>query len=229
MIDTADVEEIIQNLSEKIKAYHVFPEIAAEICAWLQRYLENGISEDITEGEFLAFALTTHIQEVNQDQHLWVRWHPTPLPDHAGSLLKNEAKVAEWKERARLENYGIHKVERLPGNVGYIDIRYFYRTSWGSGDTIIAAMNFLANMNVVIIDLRNCMGGNPATVAMICSYFFDEEPVHLNNLYWREDEITEQYWTLPYVPGMRMIEQPIYILTRPSSKSSNCTQPAPAS
>lgn len=213
MIGPNITDEVIHNLLEKLRAYYVFPQIAEEICLNLQKHLESGIYQDITEGEFLAFALTTHIQEVNQDKHLWVRWHPNPLPDHEGSLLKNTEIVEEWKQRARLENYGVHKVERLPGNVGYIDIRYFYRTSWGSGETIVAALNLLTNTNVVIIDLRKCTGGNPATVAMICSYFFDEEPVHLNNLYWRENEITEQYWTLPYVPGRRIVEQPIYILT----------------
>jgi C-terminal processing protease CtpA/Prc len=128
-------------------------------------------------------------------------------------LLKNQHKVKELQQKARLENYGIHKVERLPGNIGYIDIRYFYRTSWGSGETIVAAMNLLANMNVVLIDLRKCRGGNPGAVALFSSYFFDEEPVHLNSLYWRENNLTEQYWTLPYVPGKRILEQPVYILT----------------
>jgi retinol-binding protein 3 len=212
-IGTNIVNEVICNLSEKLRAYYVFPHIAEEICLNLQKHLENGTYQDITEGEFLAFALTTHLQEVNQDKHLWVRWHSDPLPDHEGSLLKNQQKMKEWQQKARLENYGIHKVERLPGNIGYIDIRYFYRTSWGSGETIVAAMNLLANMSIVLIDLRKCMGGNPSAVVLFCSYFFDEEPVHLNSLYWRENEITEQYWTQAYVPGKRMIEQPVYILT----------------
>ena len=50
-------------------------------------------------------------------------------------------------------------------------------------------------------------------VAMISSYFFEGEQVHLNSLYWREEDVTEQYWTLPYVPGKRLAEKPVYILT----------------
>lgn len=212
-IDPTILEGVILNLQERLSEYYIFPDIATEIGMRLQKYFEEGTYSDISDGEFLAYALTTHMQEVNQDQHLWVRWHPDPLPDHEGSLLKNKEKIAEWKRKARLENYGIYKVERLPGNVGYIDIRYFYRTSWGSGETLVAAMNLLANMSAIIVDLRKCQGGNPATVAMLCSYFFDEQPVHLNDLYWRENDLTEQYWTLPHVPGLRMIEQPVYILT----------------
>ena len=212
-LQPATVQEILQNLMEKLKAYYVFPEIAEQICARLEQYDEQGAYLDLNEGEFLALALTLHMQEVNHDQHLWVRWHEEELSEQAGSLLNHPEIIAEQAQKARLDNFGIHKVERLPGNVGFIDFRYFYRTSWGSSETIVAAMSFLGNTNAVLIDLRQCLGGYPGTVAMICSYFFDEEPVHLNSLYWREADLTEQYWTLPYVPGRRMLEQPVFILT----------------
>jgi hypothetical protein len=220
IINTNTLTEIIQSLAEKLKAFYVFPDVAEEICMRLQNHLEHGAYDDITDGEFLALALTTHLQEVNQDEHLWVRWHEEPLPDHQGSLLQNREQVDLWRVRARLDNYGLHKVERLPGQVGLVDIRYFCRTSWGSGDTIVAAMNFLANMNAVIVDLRQCTGGNPGTVALISSYFFEEEPVHLNSLYWREEDVTEQYWTLPYVPGQRMADKPLYVLTSKTTFSA---------
>jgi C-terminal processing protease CtpA/Prc len=197
-----------------VKAYYVFPELGEEVCARLQKNLEVGEYDDITEGEFLAYALTTYMQEVSQDKHLWVRWHADPLPDdHGTSLLQNPQKVAELKALAKHNNYGIYKVERLSGNVGYIDIRYFYRPSWGSSDTITAGMSFLANTNTVIIDLRQCGGGNPNAVALVSTYFFEGEPIHLNSLYWREGDVTEQYWTLPHVPGVRMPSHPVYILT----------------
>lgn len=117
VIDTTLLEEIIHNLSEKLLAYYVFPDIAEEICIRLRQYLEAGTYNDMIEGEKLASALTMHIQEVNQDKHLWVRWQSEPLPDHEGSLLKNQQKVKELQQKARLENYGIHKIERLPGNI----------------------------------------------------------------------------------------------------------------
>lgn len=212
-ISSTTLKEVIHSLSDKLRAYYIFPEIAEQICERIKRYNAEGQYRDITEGDFLAYALTTHMQEVNQDKHLWVRWHAEPLPNHDGSLLKNKVRIEELKQKAKLENYGMHRVERLPGNIGLIDIRYFYRPSWGSGETITAAMNLLANMSAIIIDLRSCLGGNPSSVVLVSSYFFGEEPVHLNTLYWRENDQTEQYWTLPYIPGSRIIEQPVYILT----------------
>jgi C-terminal processing protease CtpA/Prc len=195
-----------------LKAYYVFPDIAEQICIRLQKHLQAGEYSAITEGELLASTLTVHIQAVNQDKHLRVRWYPQPLPEHEGPMQHNQAWLDEWRQQARLDNFGLHKVERLPGNVGYLDIREFYYPSWG-GDTAVAAMNFLANTNVLIVDLCKCRGGDPDMVALISSYIFGDERVHLNNLYWREQDVTEQYWTLPYVPGKRCGDKPVYVLT----------------
>ena len=210
-IDAATHAEIVQSLSEKLRAYYVFPDIAEQICACLQKHLEAGDYADITEGEFFALALTLHMQEINHDEHLWVRWHPESLPDDEGPLRHNQAWQAERQLEARLDNYGLYRVERLPGNIGYLDLHYFHRPAWG-GDTAVAAMNFLANTNALIIDLRKCQGGYPGMVALISSYLFGEDPVHLNSIYWRDDDLTQQYWTLPYLPGKRFTDKPVYAL-----------------
>ncbi len=203
-INTALQVEIIESLSEKLRACYIFPDIAEQICVRLKKHLEDGEYADITEGEFFAFALTMHMQEACHDEHLWVRWHPEPLPDEDAALRQNP----QWQEQrlleARLDNFGLHKVERLPGNIGYIDIRYFHRAAWG-GDTAVAAMNFLSNASALIIDLRKCTGGYPAMVALICSFLFGDEPIHLSSIYWRDEDKTQEYWTLPYIPGKHLL------------------------
>ncbi len=74
-------------------------------------------------------------------------------------------------------------------------------------------MNFLSNASALIIDLRKCTGGYPAMVALICSYLFGDEPIHLSSIYWRDEDQTQQYWTLPYLPGKHLVDQPVYVLT----------------
>jgi hypothetical protein len=212
VLDGTTVEEIVESLAEKLKANYVYPDVAAQICTRIQNHLDDGAYEDITDGEFLAFALTTHLQEVNRDEHLWVKWTPEPLPEQEGALRDNEAWQAERRQRAILDNYGLHKVERLAGNVGYLDIRRFEKPEWG-GDTATAAMRFLAHTHALIVDLRKCTGGYPGMVVLISSYLFGEEPVHLNSIYWRDEDVTQQYWTLPYVPGQRLGAKPVYVLT----------------
>jgi hypothetical protein len=211
VIDATTHAHLVQCLSEKLRANYVFPDIAEDICARLQKHLDDGDYAGITEGEFLAFALTHHMQEVNGDEHLWVRWHAEPLPDHGGQLRHNKDWSTEHHLEAELDNYGLHKVERLPGNIGYLEIQYLHRPAWG-GDTAIAAMCYVANASALIIDLRGCTGGYPGMVALILSYLFGEEPVHLNSIYWRDEDFTQQYWTLPHVPGKRFGEKPVYVL-----------------
>jgi C-terminal processing protease CtpA/Prc len=49
-------------------------------------------------------------------------------------------------------------------------------------------------------------------VSFVASYLFDA-PTHVNDLYNRSENETRQYWTLPYVPGDRLVKQPVYVLT----------------
>jgi hypothetical protein len=208
-LDVTARAEIVQNLSGKLRANYIFPDIAEKTCVRLQEHLECGEYNDITDGEFFALALTLHMQEINHDEHLWVKWHPEPLPGDEGPLYHDQEWQEQRKLEARLDNYGLHRLERLPGNVGYLDIRYFHRPAWG-GDTAIAAMNFLVNTDALIIDLRKCTGGYPDMIALISSFLFGEKPVQLDSIYWRDDDFIQQYWTLPYIPGKRYIDKPVY-------------------
>ena len=211
-INPTDIDEIIQVLIERLKATYVFPDIAEQICHVLEKNLAQGTFNDITQPETFAQILTEQIQSINHDEHLRVRWSDAELPEQNDSLLRDPAYFEELRQQAELDNFGIHKAERLPGNVGYLDIHRFHRPEWGA-ETAVAAMNFLANTSALIIDLRQCGGGSPEMVALISSYLFDSEPVHLNSLYWRNQDRTHQYWTLPYVPGKRYPDKPVYVLT----------------
>jgi C-terminal processing protease CtpA/Prc len=108
-------------------------------------------------------------------------------------------------------NYGFDKVERFPGNIGYIELRGFTDAENGAA-TVAAAMTFVTNTDALIIDLRRNGGGSPEMVALISSYLF-AEPVHLNSLYWREGDRTEDFWTRKDVQGKRYLGKDVYILT----------------
>ena len=130
-------------------------------------------------------------------------------------MSRSEEEAKKVRERqledARRDNFGFRKVERLPGNIGYLDFRAF-QSPGEAGATAVAAMNFLAYCDAVIVDLRQNGGGDPAQIQLISSYFFDE-PVHLNDLYARATDRTENFWTLPYVPGAKAAKADLYILT----------------
>ena len=80
------------------------------------------------------------------------------------------------------------------------------------GPTATAAMNFLANVDALIVDLRDNGGGDPKMVAFVSSYLFSTR-THLNDLWTRKTSSTQEYWTLE-VPGKRLGgEKPVYVLT----------------
>lgn len=210
-LDTATRSEVINTLLTLLQKHYIFPQVAQEIENALRLRMSKGEYEQITSGEQLAQVLTTHIQEVSKDKHLRVSYSAQALPELKEQQSEQQQR-ARWHEYWRIQNYGFHKVERLPGNIGYLDFRAFYPTEY-AGETAIAAMNFLANTDALIIDVRHNHGGYPEMIALITSYLFSPEPVHLNSLYWRSSNTTQQFWTLPYVPGQRYLNKPIYVLT----------------
>ena len=132
--------------------------------------------------------------------------------------------MLDYEKELKRINGGFEKVERLQGNVGYVDFRFFgqHPIAFKAVDSAFA---FLQNTDALIIDLRQNGGGSPEMVAYICSYLFGDEPVHLNDLYFRPSNETRQYWTSPSVPGPRYLDKPVYVLTssRTFSGAEECS------
>lgn len=205
------VADVVASLLKELDANYVYPEVARAIAASLRRRLDEGGYADLG-GEDLAARLTTDAREVSRDQHLRISFRREPIPvrqtDEAAPPWREE-----YRERGPLANFGVERVERLAGNVGLLELREFYDPALG-GDAVVAAMNLLAHADALIVDVRRNGGGDPAMVALVTSYLFDSEPVHLNDLYWRSRDTTQQFWTLAYVPGRRYGRaKPIWVLT----------------
>jgi C-terminal processing protease CtpA/Prc len=116
------------------------------------------------------------------------------------------------RQMGRMDNFGIRRVERLDGNVGYIDLRRVAMAA-NAGPAIAAAMELVAGTYALILDLRHNGGGSPDGVALWCSYLLTEEPTHLNDIFHADTGETRQFWALPYVPGTRYVDRPVYVLT----------------
>ncbi len=212
-VDAGARAEVIEGVLKQLNEGYVFPEVAAKMEKSIREREGKKEYDGITSAIELARKLTSDLQEVSHDKHLRVgySYEVLPLEKEDGEPTPEERE--RFLTRLRLINFGFEKAERLPGNIGYLELRGFVPAQFGS-ETAVAAMNFLANTDALIIDLRRNGGGDPAMVALISSYLFDSEPVHLNSLYWRPGNTTHQWWTLPYVPGQRFGRQKdVYVLT----------------
>jgi len=201
-------EAEIDLLCSQLASYYVFPDVAEDIAKALRARLTEGAYSDVDDEAFAAL-VTADLQSVNGDKHLRLLHSVDEIPE---TEQESAWDPAAYRVEAELDAFGITKVERLKGNVGLLNLRLLHDADVAT-PAVIAAMNLIAHTDALIIDLRTNGGGDPNTVALICSYLFDER-VHLNDIYNRPDDTTEQYWTLPHVPGPRFGgTKPIYVLT----------------
>ncbi len=212
MPEQTTTEALIALLLRHLDEQYVFPETVPQIRQLVEGRLRDGVYPPLSNGADFAKALTEDMQEISHDKHLRLFYSEEPIPPRSQSYYTDPAALAEYAEEQRLINYGFARVERLPGNIGYLDLRQFASPNI-AGEAAVAAMGLLAHTSALIVDLRQNGGGDPNQVALICSYLFDGEPVHLNSMYWREGDQTQQFWTLPHVPGQRYGTKPVYVLT----------------
>jgi Peptidase family S41/N-terminal domain of Peptidase_S41 in eukaryotic IRBP len=208
--------EIITKALELLRENYVFPEEAERAAAAIEARLAAGEYDDLDEIA-LTDLVTQHLQDATDDRHLRLmlgeapppRARPEPGP---GTPADREARRLARLKRFRLDNFGIRRVERLDGNVGYLDLRRMPVPA-NAGPAITAAMELVAGTYALIIDMRHNGGGSPEGVVFWCSYLVDEHPAHLNDIFNAETGETRQFWALPYVPGTRYLDRPVYVLT----------------
>ncbi|MFF5448676.1 S41 family peptidase [Streptomyces sp. NPDC012888] len=201
-------EQIIGQALDRIRAGYVFPEKAMELDAAIRRRAAAG-EYDALDGPALCETVTAHFQEVCPDKHLRLLW--SDRPQSLEPQDQDEGRAA-FAALLRTENQGVRRVERLDGGIGLIDLTRI-ATADGGAAAIGAAMQLVAHSPALVLDLRDCLGGSPEGAAMWCSYFFTDDQVHLNDMHERANGETRQFWTLPYLPGPRYPDRPVYVLT----------------
>jgi hypothetical protein len=203
---------VVDSLGRQLKSQYVFPETAAKVAATLSAKLKHGDYDAAATGDAFGDALTRDLREIGKDGHFRVRFAPDFKPDSSGdSQAMTPEQVARMRAETAQRAFGINRVQRLPSNVGYLDIRGFGPTAFVA-PAYSAAMTLLSGTDALIIDLRQNGGGEPESVAWLLSHFFAEgDARHLNDIYTRPDNQTRSYWTDPAAPIR--YTRPIYVLT----------------
>jgi len=211
-IDAKTRTDVIETVLKNLNDSYVFPEVAKKMEADIRKRVQNNEYDKISSANEFAAKLTEDLQSVSHDKHLRVRYSAAPLPVRQKRNEPTEQEKKDFERTLRINNYGFVKVENMRGNIGYVDFRGFTDPELGA-ETVAAVMNFVNNSDALIFDLRQNGGGDPAMVALICSYLFGDKPVHLNDLYWREGNKTDEFWTKPTVLGKKFLDKDVYILT----------------
>ncbi len=220
-IDARTRAAVVESLAVAVRDRYIFPEKGAELARQLRRRAAQKQYDGITSSRELADTLTAHMQATTHDLHMRVHYRYQPLP--TGPADEDRATPEEQQRQLaqeRLRNFGFEQVRRLPGNVGYLDLRQFSGAPEAQS-TAIAAMNFLGNCDALIVDLRRNGGGSPAMIQTLLSYLVEPgDRLHFNDFHEREGDRWVQWYTSPYVPGPRLAGKPIYVLTSPLTGSA---------
>ncbi|MFD6820717.1 S41 family peptidase [Streptomyces sp. NPDC060085] len=197
------IDETVRLLTE----HYVFPEVAAELGSLLRRRFAEG-SYDVDSAEELGRLVTADLQSVNGDRHLSLKYHADRVPEEQGA-----AALAAMRRDFDTSLGGAPRVELLDAGVAVVELApALFPLEWAA-EPLTAALSLAAHARALVLDLRANLGGDPDTVAFVCSHLLDER-THLNTMFWRAGERSEQSWSLPHVPGRRFGGTgPVYVLT----------------
>ena len=214
-LSAAERNEVLQTLEKKLGANYVFPDVAARINAALPAKA-GAYAAAATAVEF-GDMLGDDLRTLGNDKHFRVFFDPDFHPHEAPGAVPSAEDMARQRVEAAELAYGVEKVMRLPGNVAYVELR-------GFGPTEIVASAYASTLALVqgsdalILDLRRNGGGSPNSVALWMSYFFAQgDERHLNDIYTRSTNETQQFWTTTAV-GERYAK-PVWVLVSPRTFS----------
>lgn len=214
---------IIDELCMKIESIYPFAAIAERAVSGLREYYEQGKYKDYTDKSEFASNLTVDLEQLSNDTHFYLAYNPDLAAelmaaenqeDLLDSLTVHEAGIEKWN------NYGFKELRILDGAIGYLDLRLFF-SPYYAGDIAVAAMNFFANCNAIIIDLRYNGGGWDDMVNLLLSYFAESRDEVMFNV--GQSTLDSTYYaakTMSYVPGRRFTAVPVYVLISAGTASA---------
>jgi hypothetical protein len=177
----------------------------------LERRWRAGEYSRLDSAAGLVGALSSHLQAVQADAHLRVDYFVVPRPMRAPAGTAAQENIEARRRMAARRSFGFERVERLPGNVAFVNLRTFEPTSIGK-PALDAAMQLASGADALILDLRQNGGGYGDMVGAILAYFLAAGTATSDG-YDRPSGRTTRA-TVPARPGGPIFQStPLFILT----------------
>jgi hypothetical protein len=207
-VDQASIQQTVEALGSVLTREYFDPAVAARVSEALQKRLAEGGYQKFPTVEALAKALTDDLYAMTKDKHLSV----SPAVEVISSL-KGAAAVDDTPREviARRANFGVRRLEILPGNVGYLQFTAFYRPD-EAREVIASAMATLRHTDALILDLRENGGGSTETMALVASYFYEAQGLPLFAVFPRPPAKVAKFMTEATPLPDRNERRPTYVL-----------------
>ena len=207
-IDHKIIRETVEAVAAVIKAEYFDAVTAARTSDALHERLAQARYANARSLEHLAESLTRDLLHLTGDKHLMV----TLTEDLATESLPTQKPSDESRKIVgQRANFGVQRVEILPGNIGYLNLTSLYRPD-EAREAITAAFRLLQNSDAIILDLRNNGGGSPETAVLVLSYFFEKKGLPLFEIVSRSGSV-RNYATDSYPSTNRYDKCPFFVLT----------------
>lgn len=231
-LDPRAAGEVLDSLVAYMERTYVSRDTAQLIARHLRERARAGAYAAAESPARFAELVTSDMRAINDDLHLSLRFAPAgaasmgrpgprgveggpgpapggeaPPPPTAEQVRRNPSLRA-----ARRQNYGLTRLEILPGNVGYLEISGFMGAP-GADQTIAHALRFLEATDAIVIDLRRNGGGSGIMSHLVLSHFLDANPVPTIRVVNPAADRTTEMKSFATVPGPRRADVPLYLLT----------------
>ncbi len=203
----------VAEIAAAIAGNYFDPDKARTIAAGLNAEAEGGAYDAFTDPRDLARKLTERLKP--EDAHFRVQWEGGADPATGAPTVRRDRGGEE-----RRTNYGFQRIEILTGNVGVLQLNVFadFDTAEDPARRAAdAALQSLAHVDALIIDLRQNGGGSPAMVGYLVSAFMGKDFAGYNAMHAR-DGIESEAPREPYAAPRP--DLPLFILVSGRSGSA---------
>lgn len=214
--EIADFHQGLRSLIEEtgglLEKHYAIHEVTLKVNDLLFSKWAKGLYRSAVDFESLASQLTADLQEISGDHRIHVfKCDVEPESFH------DVPKIPTAEEAEYIIN-ALFKIELLPDNVGYLkfDMMADIEVIKAIGPQLIKQVwSKIVNTDALIIDMRYNTGGYSTAIPILCTYFFDAEPLrHLYTVFDRTTNTITEVMTLPLVRGQRFgSSKDVFILT----------------
>jgi hypothetical protein len=197
---------MVRQLSDIVRANYQDEAAANRLADALLRNLDARTYDDMsTSDKEFAARLTRDLRAVVDDKHMAV----------VNGMTGKEPDITVDPAFALKLNYGVQTVRRLSGNVGLIELNFAPNLKFGDAllDRYAAAMTLVRDTRALIVDVREHMGGEPATIVYFASYFYDRPAFVVNRIRYRPQRVDEFSTTATPRGGRYGERRPLFVLT----------------
>ena len=216
--------QTIEDIRIALDKNYIHRERINDLRIGLEKNFSHGTYDKVKTPSEFATHLSSDLIDLSQDYHFFVFYQPDstisedPKTPAVADSLFNEDKLVELKR----SNFGFQSLEILEGNIGYVRFDSFPDPAHAF-ETGAAAMKFVENTDAVIFDMRYNRGGHNQFGQFITSYFYeasDHRMIHKYAYMEEGERINGEYWTIPLLPGKRMPDIPVFVLTSTTTFSA---------